>query len=75
MNENFDNYGIHSRPVHTLPSLAGDDIVKLQKKAYMKFYFRPNKILNQLLNLKTYERVKFNLKAVFNIFKILKGDV
>jgi len=71
----FDRYGIYSRPVHRLKDLTEDDMVASQKAAYRAFYFRPRKILSQVLNLRTFERTKFMAKGVFNMLKILRGDV
>lgn len=75
LSTDFDRYGIHTGPVHRLPGLTADDMIKAQKAAYKAFYFRPKKILGQIKKLKSFERVKFLAKASFNMVKILRGDI
>ncbi len=60
---NFDNYGIHTRPVHRLPTLSEDDLLGWQKKAYRTFYLRPRKILSQVKRLGTWNRFKLNTRT------------
>lgn len=72
LSDDYDRYSIHSAPVHKLPTLTADELIALQKKAYRAFYFRPGKILKQILNIKTMERAKSNLQAALSIFKITK---
>lgn len=57
----YENYGIHTRPVHRLPTLSEDDLLKWQKRAYRQFYLRPGKLASQLLRLKSWNRVKLNV--------------
>lgn len=67
----YDNYGIHTPPVHHLDGLSSEDLVKLQKIAYNEFYFRPIKLLKQILRIKSFNRLKLNLKTAIGISKII----
>ncbi len=66
---NFDNYGIHTKPVHRLESLSEDDLLRLQKTAYKEFYFRPKKIIKQILRLKSFNRMKLNIQLGLSLIK------
>src|SRR3989338_1585188 len=69
---NFDNYGIHTRPVHRLPTLSEDNLLEWQKKAYRAFYLRPRKMFSQIRRLTTWNRVKLNTKTATGLlFKML----
>lgn len=69
----YSKYGIHTRPVHKLPDLSEDDLLKWLKKAYRIFYLRPFKILSQLLRiLKSWERFKLNIKVGFHVLRVMK---
>jgi radical SAM superfamily enzyme YgiQ (UPF0313 family) len=74
LDKNFFNYGYHSRPVHRLPTLTPEDFIRLHSKAYRAFYLRPRKILQQILRLKTWERVKTNVRTGFSIMKVMFKD-
>lgn len=72
LDRNFDNYGIHTPPVHRLPNLSAEDILEWQKQAYQKFYFRPSILLEQMLRLKSFNRIKLNVLAAKNFLKSIK---
>ncbi len=61
IDENYVHYGIHTKPVHKLPSVTQDELLEIQKNAYRRFYMRPSKILKEIVRLKTWNRVKLNL--------------
>lgn len=62
MDRNFDHYGIHTKPVHRLNNLSEEDLLKWHKIAYRKFYFRPKKIIQQMLRMKSLNRLKLNVQ-------------
>ena len=67
---NYRNYGIHTPPVHNLEKLSGRDLLEIQRRAYKKFYFRPRIILKQILRLKSFNRIKLNLKSALAVIKM-----
>lgn len=70
--DDFDRFGIHTPPVHRLESLTPDDMLKWHKKAYRKFYLRPQVILRQLLRLKSLNRVKLNVSAAIGVLRNMR---
>jgi len=71
-NFNYSDYGIHTHPVHRLPNLSEDDLLNWSKKAYRQFYLRPSKMLNQLLRLKSFERIRLNIKTAISLLSSMK---
>lgn len=69
MDNNFDHYGIHTAPVHRLPTLDSSDLLTLQKEAYRRFYLRPSVLLRQILRLKSMYRLKHNATTAFGVFR------
>ncbi len=74
--KDYSKYGIHTGPVHRLPTLSQNDLLELQKRAYNRFYLRPKKMLKQIIRIKSFNRLKLNAKAGFGILKVIyKGNV
>jgi radical SAM superfamily enzyme YgiQ (UPF0313 family) len=71
-NFNYSNYGIHTRPVHRLPQLSEDDLLNWSKIAYREFYLNPSKIFRQVLRLRSFERIKMNVKTATLLLKSMK---
>jgi len=67
----YSKYGINTKPVHRVPGLSSESLVKWQNKAYRQFYFRPSKIFGLLLRIKSRHRMKLVLKAGSQFFKFL----
>ena len=65
---NYDDYGIHTFPVHHTRFVSAQEIYVIHKKAYRAFYFRPKVILNQLRLIKSFHRLKEKIKYAFKIF-------
>jgi radical SAM superfamily enzyme YgiQ (UPF0313 family) len=61
IDENYIHYGIHTKPVHRLPTVSQDELLEWQQKAYRRFYMRPSKILKEIMRLKSWNRMKLNL--------------
>jgi len=61
IDENYIHYGIHTNPVHRLPTVSQDELLEWQQKAYRRFYMRPSKMLKEILRLKSWNRLKLNL--------------
>lgn len=68
---NYDDYGIHTKPVHRLSEVNEDELIQMQKMAYRRFYLRPSKILNQIRRLKSTNRIKQNLLAAISILRMM----
>ena len=71
LTEDYDQFGIHTPPIHKLETLSSSDMLEWQKKAYTSFYFRPGKILKQLLRIKTFNRLILNLQAGISLMKMI----
>lgn len=71
--EDYNQFGIHTPPIHRLEDLGPDDMVAWQKGAYKNFYFRPSKIVEQLFRVKTFNRFILNLQAGSNLLKLVAG--
>jgi len=69
--KDYDNYGIHTAPVHHIEGLSENELLEIQKKAYFEFYFRPSKILGQILRIKSFNRLRLNLESALGIAKII----
>lgn len=60
--EQFTNYPTPAKPPVFLPSgVSNEDIIRLQKKAFVSFYLRPRMILNHLFRIRT-----LGLKEIIN---------
>ena len=70
LSDNYDDFGIHTPPVHRLEGLSPEEMLAWQKKAYRDFYFTPRRILRQVLRIKSWNRLVLNLKAGWSVFKI-----
>jgi radical SAM superfamily enzyme YgiQ (UPF0313 family) len=66
-----EKYGIHTYPVHRTEALSPEDIFRLQKEAYRRFYFQPRMILRQLLRLNSWARIKNNLATAFGMLRLV----
>ncbi|MCX5686950.1 MAG: radical SAM protein [Candidatus Omnitrophica bacterium] len=71
LTEDYDQFGIHTPPIHRLETLSSSDMLEWQKKAYASFYFRPGKIAKQVLRIKTFNRFILNLQAGFGLTKMV----
>jgi len=71
LTEDYDQFGIHTPPVHRLERFSPADMLRWQKKAYKNFYFNPKTIFKQILRIKTFNRLKVNLKAAASLVKML----
>ncbi len=69
IDKNYAHYGIHTRPVHKLSGITPEELIYMNKKAYLDYYLRPKIILKQLYRLKSWNRVKLNIRASLSILK------
>ncbi|MBI4229610.1 MAG: radical SAM protein [Planctomycetes bacterium] len=69
-NRNYEDYGIHTRPVHKLPGLTEDDILAIQKSAYRQFYLRPRKVWQHLKRVRSIARLRSKVKMGLAILKV-----
>ena len=70
LSEDYNQFGIHTPAVHRLEGLGPSDIAQWQRRAYVSFYFRPKKILKEILRLKTFNRFILNLQAAQGLLKM-----
>jgi anaerobic magnesium-protoporphyrin IX monomethyl ester cyclase len=70
-NYDYEQYGIHTAPVHRLDDLTADEILELQRSAYRRFYLRPRKILQHALRVKSFHRLKLNLSTAGGLLKLI----
>ena len=68
----FSQYGIHTKPVHRLPTLTEEDLLNWSKRAYKEFYLRPTKIASHILRIKSIDRLKTNTKTALNLLKSIR---
>ncbi|EKD25721.1 MAG: Radical SAM protein [uncultured bacterium] len=75
----IDNYGVHEKdwdlhtawtPVFIPYGFNKTDLIKIRRKFYRKFYFRPKIILNTLKLFRNIRNWKNLLKSLFGFFKI-----
>ncbi|MCX6799331.1 MAG: radical SAM protein, partial [Candidatus Diapherotrites archaeon] len=67
---NYDKFGLYAKPIHRLPTVSPERLVQLQNQAFREFYFRPQKILQHLLRLRSWHRFKLNVSAALAITKL-----
>lgn len=70
---NYDNYGIHTGPVHHLEDVSCAEMLELQKTAYRRFYLRPKKLLQHVLRLKSFNRLRVNLATAGGVLRLIFG--
>lgn len=66
---NYENYGTYAPPVHDLPGLPKEEILRLQKKALKEFYLRPSTIFKTILRMRSLTQIKLNIKSGIFILK------
>ena len=69
LDNDYRHYGIHTAPVHRLVDLSAEELLEWQKRAYRKFYFRPSKIIKQILRIKSFNRFKLNFSPALALLK------
>lgn len=67
----YSHYGIHTTPVHHLPTVSRDELITYQKLAYRKFYMRPKLIIKQVFRMKSWNRLKLNLEAGVSVIRMM----
>ncbi len=65
MSRDFSQYGVYTPPVHRLETLSQEEILKLQRMAFKRFYFRPAKI---------FEHIK-DIRSVGKIISVIRGFI
>jgi len=74
LNNDYDNYGVYTKPVHRLPGLEPEKMVYWQKKAFREFYLRPSKIIPHLKRIKSWTQFKLVANdAMFAIYCMFGG--
>jgi anaerobic magnesium-protoporphyrin IX monomethyl ester cyclase len=69
----YRKYGVYTEPVHHLHDLTSAEILNWQKKAFRKFYFRPGKILQHIIRISSWTRLKIAFKGfIFILSRIVR---
>lgn len=72
LTSDYDQYGIYSRPVFSMPTLSSTLLTRTLIRAYMKYYLRPRKIMNIFFKVRSFTELKLNFRAVlFMIRKLI----
>lgn len=71
LTRDYSHFGIHTPPIHRLKDLEPATMLEWQKRAYLSFYFRPKKILQQILRIKTLNRFRLNFQAGLGLVKMI----
>lgn len=70
LSKDYNAYGIHGSPVHKLEDLTPEEMLTWQKIAYRSFYLNPKTLIKQIMRVKTYNRLKGNIKAGFELLRM-----
>lgn len=74
----YDDYGLYSRPLHTLPGLLPDRMLYWQKEAFREFYLRPQKIASHMIRIfkiRNWTQLRLLLNDVmFAFYCMFKGE-
>lgn len=73
LTHDYRQYGFHTPPIHRLETLLPADMVRWQKIAYRKFYFRPRKIIQQIFRIRSINRFVLNMQAAFGIVRMIRS--
>jgi len=73
VDKDYDKYGVYGKPSHKLPEVSQERMVEIQRKAYKKFYLRPKKIIQHVLRIKSFRRLKLNAEAAISLFKLTRN--
>jgi radical SAM superfamily enzyme YgiQ (UPF0313 family) len=67
LGNDYNDYGIYTRPVHRLPGLDPERIIYWQKRAFREFYLRPGKMISHMKRIKSAKQ----LRLIFNNLKVV----
>lgn len=73
LTDDYSQYSFHTPPVHRLEEMEPSDLLRWQRKAYRRFFFRPKKIFQHILRIKTLYRLTLNLKIGFGMIRMILG--
>lgn len=73
LTQDYSQYSFHTRPVHSLDEMGASDLLRWQRVAYRSFFFRPKKILQHVLRIKTCYRLILNLKIGWGMIRMILG--
>ena len=69
----YSKYGLYTNPVHHLHDLSAAEILRWQKRANRKFYFRPRKIFRLIIRIRSWTQLKLSINGGWLILaRILK---
>jgi anaerobic magnesium-protoporphyrin IX monomethyl ester cyclase len=68
---NYENYGIHTFPVHHTRHVSRAKIYEYQKRGYRSFYLRPVIVFKQLMRLRSTNRILNNLKTALGVLRLI----
>jgi radical SAM superfamily enzyme YgiQ (UPF0313 family) len=70
----YNTFIPNANPTFKHPNLSWDEILKLKRKAYRSFYFRPGFAFSQLKGIKSFSDIKHLLKKVTSFLGFLKSS-
>lgn len=72
IDENFDRWvQMPEMPAIRTEDLTPEDLIKLRRKAYKSFYFRPSYILRKLVQIRSLSQVNFYLRGVLAVRSLI----
>lgn len=69
---NYDSFGLYTDPVHRLPDLTPEQMIYWRKRANREFYFRPKKIVSQMMRIKNWQQFILALRDARFILSLMK---
>ncbi len=70
LTKDYDQFGIHTPPVHRLEKMLPSEMLEWQKEAYKRFYLRPARIFKQILRIRTFNRLIVNFQAGLGLLRM-----
>lgn len=61
-------------PIYVPEGLSIEDMKKMQKKAFLRFYLRPKKILREIASVRDIADVRFKIKNMLKLFGYFRDD-
>ena len=63
---------VPEKPVMRTEELTVEDLLRLRKKAFKEFYFRPYYLMERLLKIRTIDQIKYYFNGLLAVLKISK---
>lgn len=70
LDHDYEKLAVYAKPIHRLSGVSPERLLELQKQAYKEFYFKPKKILQHLIRIRSWYRLKVNFMAALSVIKL-----